>query len=889
MDKKKYKVLIVDDENSNIITLTHILSSEYTIYAAKNGRAAINAAEKYLPDVILLDIVMPEMSGYEVIELLKKNDKTRGISVIFISGLSNADNEEKGLALGAADYIIKPFSAALVKIRVLNQITLIEQLRSNEYDIMKYKLLNDALNIGLWDMDVIEGNPINPENRFTWSQEFRQMLGFIDETDFPNVLHSWSDQLHPDDKEDTLRLFEAHIKDNTGKTPYDIEYRLMTKTGEYRYFQALGTTHRDCMGTPIRVAGALMDITEKQQMIEKIKTDAKQRAELEMTSQAKSTFLANMSHEIRTPMNAILGITEIMMLNESLPVEIGEGLDKIYSSCDMLLGIVNDILDFSKIEKGKLDIMPAEYETASLISDSAQLNMMKIGSKPIEFEIQVDEKIPAKLIGDKLRIKQILNNLLSNAFKYTDAGKVTLSATFEPDKDGVMLILGVRDTGYGMTQEQLSKLFDEYSRFNQESGRTIEGTGLGLAITQRLIKLMNATIHVESETGKGSLFIVQLPQGTVSDDVLGKELAENLRLFRLHNNMESGKKAKLTRDPMPYGSVLVVDDVETNLYVSEGLMKPYGLQVDTALSGFEAIDKIKSGKVYDIIFMDHMMPKMDGMETTKQLRDLGYAHPIVALTANAMVGQANIFLENGFDDFVSKPIDVHRLNTILNKLVRDKQPADVIEAAHKQMDKNNSTDKDAETSHILSQKIDGLDIVKGLERYDGDVKVYLKVLRSYAANIRSLLNSIENVSEAQLGDYEIIVHGIKGASLDIFAEPVGKSAAELEKAAVRSDFGYINEHNPIFLEVAGKLIYYIDDMLNAINAENPKPKKDKPDVKALSKLLAACKTYDANEVDVAMAEIDAYQYTSDDGLAEWLQENAILMNFTQIAERLSNR
>ncbi|MDR3000754.1 MAG: response regulator [Fibromonadaceae bacterium] len=1089
MDKKKNSILIVDDENSNIIALTHILSAEYTIFAAKNGQAAISAAEKYLPDIILLDIIMPEMSGYEVINLLKKNNKTQNIPVIFISGLSDADNEKKGLALGAVDYIAKPFSATLVKLRVLNQIKLIEQFRLKEYDIMKYKLLNDALSIGLWDMDVIDGDPVNPQNKFTWSQEFRQMLGFTDENDFPNILQSWSDQLHPEDKERTLEAFAAHINDCTGKTSYDIEYRLMMKGGEIRYFQALGTTRRDSDGTPIKVAGALMDITEKRQMIEKVKAEAKKRAEVEMTSKAKSTFLANMSHEIRTPMNAILGITEIMRLNKSLPADIKEGLGKIHDSCGLLLGIINDILDFSKVEAGKLDIMPEEYETASLINDSVQLNIMKIENKPIEFELKIDEKLPAKLIGDQLRIKQVLNNLLSNAFKYTDAGKVTLTATCEAGEDGPVLALSVQDTGYGMSKKQVNKLFDEYSRFNNESGRTIEGTGLGLAITQRLIKLMNADIHVESEPGKGSLFTVQLPQGTVDSEVLGKDLVENLQQFRSHN-IQGRKKAKITRDPMPYGSVLVVDDVETNLYVSEGLMKPYELQIDTVLSGFEAIDKIKNGKVYDIIFMDHMMPKMDGMETTKRLRDLGYTSPIVALTANAVVGQADIFLQNGFDDFISKPIDIYRLNSILNKLIRDKQPADVIETARKQMNKtetdsdqpqisslllasfnrdanktvtvleellpkkvfggeelrkiiisvhgiksalrnireielseaayqleqagreqnielmkssaadflkdlrallerlkpenNDSTDEDLEglrsklltiknycadynrkealilleeikkqcskETRIILEKVSelvqhsefdkaeskiasyvdnlssvtpapvasapvapapiapapapapavpaisvsameipGLDISQGLDRYDGDEKVYLKILRSYAANVRSLLNSIEVVDEAELNRYEITVHGIKGASFDIFADQIGESASNLEKAAVRGDLSYINEHNQPFIETARKLIYYIDDMLAAIDAQNPKPKKDKPDDKALAKLLAACKVYDSDEVDAAMVEIEAYQYESDGGLAEWLKENVVLMNFSQIAEKLSNK
>jgi len=526
------------------------------------------------------------------------------------------------------------------------------------------------------------------------------------------------------------------------------------------------------------------------------------RNEAETASRSKSVFLANMSHEIRTPMNAILGVTEILIENEKLPAEIEEGLDKIYSSCDMLLGIINDILDFSKIEAGKLDIIPAQYRIASLLNDSAQLNMMRMNGKPIEFELLADENIPAKLTGDEIRIKQILNNLLSNAFKYTDSGKVILSAACEAgtENDDVTLVLNVRDTGHGMTKEQMDILFNEYTRFGDEKYRTVEGTGLGLAITYRLTNLMDGKIFVESEPGIGSLFTVRLPQKKTDNEILGKEIAENLKQFRM-NYMKQRKRSQLTRDPMPYGSVLIVDDVETNLYVAAGLMKLYRLQIDTVMSGREAVEKIESGKVYDVIFMDHMMPGMDGIETTKKIREwessqkvlldkeqlrfgisAGNRTPIVALTANAVSGQADIFLQNGFDDFISKPIDIRQLNSVLNKFVRDKQPQEVIDAARQQ--KNINDNNGSQTAYSGSQTDPML-----LESFIRDARKAVTVLDEIKERLESQGLQLK---EEELRKFTIIVHGMKSSLWNIGEILQYELAQKLENAARNQNIEFIN-------------------------------------------------------------------------------------------------
>jgi len=388
-------------------------------------------------------------------------------------------------------------------------------------------------------------------------------------------------------------------------------------------------------------------------------------------SKSKSNFLATMSHEIRTPLNAVIGIAQIELEKDDTPDEHTEAFEKIFNSGNGLLGIINDILDMSKIETGKMEIHPEEYDVPSLINDSVMLNIGRIGDKPIEFILNVDEKLPLKLIGDELRIKQVLSNLLSNAFKYTDSGFVKFSIYHSIEVDNFSLHFIVEDSGQGMKPEDKERIFSEYSRFNAMANRTTEGTGIGMSITKKLIEMMDGMILIDSEYGKGSVFTVMVKQEPVDCGVIGAELAQQLKNFTFHGE---GFATHTTHEQMTYGNVLVVDDVDINLYVAEGMLSQYGLNIDKALSGFEALEKVNSGNNYDVIFMDHMMPQMDGIETTQKLRESGYKGCIVALTANALVGNSDMFLENGFDGFISKPIDIVQLDGILNEFVRDKHP-----------------------------------------------------------------------------------------------------------------------------------------------------------------------------------------------------------------------
>jgi signal transduction histidine kinase len=324
-------------------------------------------------------------------------------------------------------------------------------------------------------------------------------------------------------------------------------------------------------------------------------SQAKKKSDLK--TQQKSNFLATMSHEIRTPLNAILGITDIQMQNITHPPGTSEAFIKINNSGNLLLSIINDILDLSKIESGKLELTPEKYEVASMLNDTVQLNNIRYENKSIEFKIEVDENIPSILVGDELRIKQILNNLLSNAFKYTDSGSVTLSAGADCVGRGgiilVTLIFQITDTGQGMTPQQVSKLFDENTRLDMEANRTTEGAGLGLTITRNLLNLMHGKISVKSTVGEGTSVTVRIPQrtdGVGIRGVIGKEMAESLQHFKVGNAIQI-KKSQITHEHMPYGKVLIVDDVETNLFVAKGLMTPYVLNIDSASSGSDALEK----------------------------------------------------------------------------------------------------------------------------------------------------------------------------------------------------------------------------------------------------------------------------------------------------------
>ena len=493
----------------------------------------------------------------------------------------------------------------------------------------------------------------------------------------------------------------------------------------------------------------------------------------EAANQAKSQFLANMSHEIRTPLNAILGLSE-MALRQEDPREKDACLKDIRGSGRNLLENINSILDLSKIEEGKMEVEPEEYRILSVLHDVITVLGLRAREKKLDFRAEIDETIPAVLWGDNVHISHIIMNLGSNAVKYTQEGAVTLSVTWEPEAGARgVLVLHMKDTGVGIRREDMPYLFRSYGRLDRKANRHIEGTGLGLSIVQNLTELMHGTVGVESVYGQGSDFWVRLPQTVIDAAPCGPYRESVQREEGLHQASFSA----------PDAVVLLVDDQPINQKVCLGLLEPYGMQVFTAASGPEAIERMT--QVWpDLVLMDHMMPGMDGVEATTRIRAMGKKDPyfavvpILALTANAMKGAREFFLANGFNDFLSKPMDLDKLDRVLGAWV----PED------KQLPPRREESARTEPVPPDLAVLPGLDAAKGMA-FCGRAEVYRQTLAMFAGQLSDRVRRIRAALEKEReADYILEVHSLKSAARWVGAEDLGSRAEDLEMAARADDW-----------------------------------------------------------------------------------------------------
>ncbi|MBR0435462.1 MAG: response regulator [Lachnospiraceae bacterium] len=530
---------------------------------------------------------------------------------------------------------------------------------------------------------------------------------------------------------------------------------------------------------------------EKMLMSEK-EEEVNKRISAELENKQKSEFLAEMSHEIRTPINAVLGMNE-MILRETSDKGIITYANTIKSAGKSLLTIVNDILDFTKIQSGKLELADKEYDTFESMLDTINLYGSQASAKNLDFEIQIAEDIPEVLSGDEYRLKQVVGNLLSNAIKYTEKGFVNLRVDFkydeEDDTNGDILI-SVMDSGVGIRAEDIPKLFKDYARVDVEKNRKIEGTGLGLKISKQLVDLMHGELNVSSVYGEGSVFSLKIPQRVIDKTPIGcfeERLSEDAPVEETANN-----KARVTA---PDAEILIVDDNDMNLQVAASLLKRSEVKIDTAISGFECIDCVVK-KHYDIIFLDHMMPDMDGIETLKKLRSAYSEYvkdtAIVVLTANAIKGAREKYLEEGFDDYVSKPIATEELERILTEYL----PANKV-FVHEcagieppEMLKPENVDKEIAMQELSGY---GLDMDKALDLMDGEVEVLIEMadifIKDRAPKGDKMMNALNN---GDMENYAILVHALKSNARTVGAFELGELAYVEELKSKEGDIEFIN-------------------------------------------------------------------------------------------------
>lgn len=522
----------------------------------------------------------------------------------------------------------------------------------------------------------------------------------------------------------------------------------------------------------------------------------------ERSNAAKSDFLANMSHEIRTPLNAVLGMNE-MILEESLKgrdflpedeqkireifADICNYSGNINSAGNNLLSIINDILDLSKIEAGKMEIVDADYKLSSVINDVSNMVAFKAKSKELEFDVDVDATIPDGLNGDEVRIRQIITNILNNSVKYTKTGTVSLNvrakrhAAGEDGRD-LDIIINIKDTGIGIKQEDIEKLFKKFERVDLQKNSTIEGTGLGLTITKSLLDMMGGTINVESTYGQGSLFTIVIPQKIISFEPIGDFRAKFEKTI-------SEKKARRESFRAPDAHILVVDDTRMNLTVAKGLLRNTGINIDTADSGRESIE-LATKNVYDIIFMDQRMPEMDGVTAMHAIKDAkdnpNSKVPFICLTADAVSGARERYIAEGFDDYLTKPIDSKELEKMIIKyLPKEKLSEELFDS-------------------------DLIDKVLGLHFCKDDEDFYKAVLEEYNKESDNLLPALEKYySEQDWDNYGVSAHALKSTSKIIGATKLSEIAAGMEAAAGNNDVDLINKEH-------GNMIKAYKEVLGAI-------------------------------------------------------------------------
>ncbi len=732
----------------------------------------------------------------------------------------------------------------------------------------------------------------------------------------------------------------------------------------------------------------------------------------EHANQAKSDFLANMSHEIRTPMNAIIGMCELVLREDDISDRVRENCFNIKNSGKNLLSIINDILDFSKIDSGKLEIVNGEFSIVTLLNDVINMADARKGSKKLEIIVCVDPAIPQVLIGDEIRIRQVVINLMTNAIKFTESGTVILRVSQTKQEYGINLLVQVIDSGIGISEENQEKLFTSFQQVDTKKNRAVEGTGLGLAISKKLVNNMGGFVSVRSKYGKGSAFKFVVPLGVADEKPLGvvkeaekifslayfeldkfqddrikaeyerliTEISEQLQIsfvrcdsfeqfseemasgkvthvfmgreeFIAHreyceekqkqvkmmviqdrvnainlpekvksiykpfyvlsvvsalNNEDSisnltGQKDTNIRFTAPKARVLIVDDNAINLKVAEGLMRPYHMQIITVESGAAAI-RLLGSKDFDLVFMDHMMPEMDGVETTRHIRQMEgeyyQALPIISLTANAVNGVRDMFLQEGFNDFMAKPIELQALDRILRTYL----PENLIQP----VGDDNNVVSDRKSKRVANETLAMFNTDVGLMYTGGVEEIYLEILDSYVQKSVEKCQHIKLLHEQRdWKNYVIEVHALKSTSMSIGAVRLSELAKELELAGKNGEYKVIEEKNEGLLRMYEEVIEIVREYVNVNKAVEQAQTKESRKIQMeeensnyqeislenledmLNKAKEACSNFDSDILQVLAADAVGYCYQGE-SLEEYFSKAALLAEDFEYEEAMKN-
>ena len=586
------------------------------------------------------------------------------------------------------------------------------------------------------------------------------------------------------------------------------------------------------------------------------------KAAAEEANRAKSDFLANMSHEIRTPINAVLGMDELI-LRETKEEKTEHYALNIRHAGKALLSLVNDVLDFSKIEAGKMELINVNYDMVSLIADLREMIKPRMEKKSLDFHTEVDGRLPRYLYGDPVRLKQCILNILTNAAKYTETGEVDFRVTLQEEKEGAAFVtVSVEDTGIGIKQEDMDRLFKAFERIDEKRNRTIEGTGLGMNIVQRLLAMMGSRLSVKSEYGKGSTFSFTVRQGIEGSDRIG-DFEGALK------EMKADDERYQRSFSAPGARVLIVDDTEMNLEVVKGLLAQTRLVADTALSGAEAL-KLIEVNVYDVLLFDHLMPEMNGIELLQRVKaqkdNPNSTCPCIVLTANAVAGARNEYLAAGFDDYMSKPIEGKALEKLLLKYL----PAEKIREVSEEdiSEENNIAGEEAVKRDIerLRSTSGGLvDIDKGIKG-SGSEKTYLSMLRMFDASIDNKMEELQiYLNKDDLENYIIKIHALKSSALIIGALRLGKLAEELEEEGKQGNREFIELNHGRAVEECRQIKGLLKELSPEETSDKGKGEASGEILnKALTDMAAAAEEMDIERLEEIFDALEKYSIPEKD-------------------------